>query len=454
MLLSLLILRFHPTNQKFLRGYFAMLCAVFCNSANVFLNLFCLPLFFGIEAQAQRELTYQSIGITHANKDIHATASLDTSNLPSQVGSSGMMMMGPPPPLGGLSTGGMTSDFHGSIEQQHLVAHEMGTLQQQLTALQNQANLMGVVHPSQSVDGRSIGPIERGNTNDSGFLQNPDDDTFFAGCGAPQNHHQQQQQQQMLTFQAQQLLHHAASTNSAQAAISMISQGFNFQPSFFPSHLPGSNNILNSPSFMLHGNTIINPNAFGSASFQDEKAFSPFDAVGSTSTNLEPNAFPERYNSTGWDTGLPCRKPMTLFMPCDDESLSEYQCLVRQQIEIFEAGVAEVESNAKGRNKPIVLGQVGIRCRHCSKVAPKQRTKGAMYYPAKLNGLYQAAQSLASGHLCVHCKDIPPGIRQELIVLKEKKSSAGGGKDYWGEGVRILGVYEDEDGLRFKNGKS
>ena len=141
-------------------------------------------------------------------------------------------------------------------------------------------------------------------------------------------------------------------------------------------------------------------------------------------------------------------------MPCDDESLSEYQCLVRQQIEIFEAGLAEVESNAKGRNKPIVLGQVGIRCRHCSKVAPKQRTKGAMYYPAKLNGLYQAAQSLASGHLCVHCQHIPPGIRQELIVLKEKKSSAGGGKDYWGDGVRILGVFEDEDGLRFQGGKA
>ncbi len=144
------------------------------------------------------------------------------------------------------------------------------------------------------------------------------------------------------------------------------------------------------------------------------------------------------------------RRPLHLFMSCDEESLSEYQCLVRKQIQLFEARSEDVESNAKGRNKPIVLGQVGIRCRHCSVLAPKSRSRGATYYPAKLNGLYQAAQSMASGHLCYHCQHIPPDIRQELLILRERKSSAGGGKKYWGDGVRILGVIEDESGLRFK----
>jgi hypothetical protein len=145
------------------------------------------------------------------------------------------------------------------------------------------------------------------------------------------------------------------------------------------------------------------------------------------------------------------RRPITLYMSCDEESLSEYQCLVRRQVDLFEARREEVDSNAKGRNKPIVLGQVGIRCRHCSMLPPKHRTRGAMYYPAKLNGLYQAAQSMASGHLCYHCQHIPDEIRQDLLVLRERKSSAGGGKKYWADGVRVLGVYEDEDGLRFKN---
>jgi hypothetical protein len=144
------------------------------------------------------------------------------------------------------------------------------------------------------------------------------------------------------------------------------------------------------------------------------------------------------------------RKPQTLYMTCDDDSLSEYQCLVRKQIEIFEARPDDVESNAKGRNKPIILGQVGIRCRHCQFLAPKSRQRGATYYPAKLNGLYQAAQSMASGHLCYHCNHIPQDLRNELLVLRERKSSAGGGKKYWGDGVRILGVYEDDNGLRFQ----
>eukprot|EP00980_Cylindrotheca_fusiformis_P001572 scaffold360_cov107-Cylindrotheca_fusiformis.AAC.2 len=144
------------------------------------------------------------------------------------------------------------------------------------------------------------------------------------------------------------------------------------------------------------------------------------------------------------------KKPVLLYMSCDDDSLSPYQCLVRKQIELYEADRQEVESNAKGRNKPIVLGQVGIRCRHCSMLHHKTRDRGSKYYPAKLNGLYQAAQSMASGHLCYHCKQVPQSLRNELLILREKKSSAGGGKKYWGDGVRVLGVYEDEHGLRFK----
>jgi hypothetical protein len=144
------------------------------------------------------------------------------------------------------------------------------------------------------------------------------------------------------------------------------------------------------------------------------------------------------------------KPPQPLFMSCDVDSLSEYQCLVRKQIELFEARPEDVASNAKGRNKPIVIGQVGIRCRHCRLLPPKSRQRGATYYPAKLNGLYQAAQSMASGHLCNHCGHIPQSIRQELNILRERKSSAGGGKKYWGDGVRVLGVYEDETGLRFR----
>jgi hypothetical protein len=36
--------------------------------------------------------------------------------------------------------------------------------------------------------------------------------------------------------------------------------------------------------------------------------------------------------------------------------------------------------------------QVGIQCRHCVKSSPKLRARGAVYFPSKWSGIYQAAQ--------------------------------------------------------------
>ena len=111
----------------------------------------------------------------------------------------------------------------------------------------------------------------------------------------------------------------------------------------------------------------------------------------------------------------------------------------------------DVQWNAQGRNKAIVLGQVGIRCRYCARLATWARARGAVYYSATLDGLYQAAQNMAKNHLCKHCRLIPPDIKNELLGLRDFKRRAAGGKNYWGEGARVLGVYESKDGLRFKN---
>lgn len=123
--------------------------------------------------------------------------------------------------------------------------------------------------------------------------------------------------------------------------------------------------------------------------------------------------------------------------------------LVRKNVELFEAREEDIASNAQGRNKPINLGQVGIRCTHCARLSPPERVRGAQYYPSKLEGLYQAAQNLANGHLMDGCPLIPAPLREELIQLKAKKSSAGGGKAAWAQRVHALGVYEDDCGLRF-----
>lgn len=141
--------------------------------------------------------------------------------------------------------------------------------------------------------------------------------------------------------------------------------------------------------------------------------------------------------------------PMSIF---DDEtSLSSYQCLARKQIELFEAKVIDVERGAQGRNKPIVLGQVGVRCLHCKKLALKQRARASTYYPAKLNGLYQSAQNIINGHLCGEdCCEFPADVKKELLRLQIQKSQPGGGKKYWAEMATKQDIFEDEHGLRFR----
>jgi hypothetical protein len=138
-------------------------------------------------------------------------------------------------------------------------------------------------------------------------------------------------------------------------------------------------------------------------------------------------------------------------VPSDDESVSPYQCFARKQIELFEAGEVDVESGAQGRNKPVVLGQVGIRCIHCADLHPKLRTRAAVYYPSRLGVLYQAAQNIVNVHLPELCESIPEDVRARLISLDNKRSAVGGGKVYWSDTAKVQGVIDTADGLRFHN---
>jgi hypothetical protein len=156
-------------------------------------------------------------------------------------------------------------------------------------------------------------------------------------------------------------------------------------------------------------------------------------------------------NSTHFHENISGQSPVELYRPIDSDVLSEYQCFVRKHIEFFEATEDDVSSNAKGRNKPVVLGQVGIRCRHCACIPPKYRSRGAMYYPTKLHLIYQAAQNMVKTHLHLGCQNVPETTKYTLSKLRKSKCAVGGGKSYWEEGASALNVYEATDGcLRFR----
>lgn len=120
-------------------------------------------------------------------------------------------------------------------------------------------------------------------------------------------------------------------------------------------------------------------------------------------------------------------------------------------MEYFEADQSKVEEGAQGRNKAIVLGQVGIRCIHCGNLKRKEKAPAAAFYPSKLSGLYQSAQNIINSHLAKTCKKVPGPVREQLLTLGNRKSAPGGGKAYWAEEATRVGVYEDTNGLRFRS---
>jgi hypothetical protein len=172
----------------------------------------------------------------------------------------------------------------------------------------------------------------------------------------------------------------------------------------------------------------------------------PEEDLGTTMTMME--------EETQAQLKLTGRPAIQLYLSCNPEHLSPYQVEIRKQIQFFEATPPYVNGQrVKGRNKAIVLGQVGVQCRHCAHViSPQNRAKGSTYFPQKLVGIYQAAQILSTTHLLEACPLVPPESRQNLKDLQQNsKASRTAGKDYWASTAQALGVYEDEHGLRFED---
>jgi hypothetical protein len=154
---------------------------------------------------------------------------------------------------------------------------------------------------------------------------------------------------------------------------------------------------------------------------------------------------------TTQSTTARARGPVSVYCRSDEEVLSEYQCLLRQQMEFFEATPEDVASSAQGRNKPIQHRQIGIRCVHCAHLPPKGRPRGAVYYPSKLFSLYQSAQNMAVNHFQTRCPNIPDALHDTLNEYKDRKCHIhGGGKQYWAGTARSLGIVEAPNGLEFE----
>ena len=150
--------------------------------------------------------------------------------------------------------------------------------------------------------------------------------------------------------------------------------------------------------------------------------------------------------------------PSCVSRPIDFYKLSAHQCLLREQIEYFEATDKDVVIHIRGRNKAITVGQVGIRCKHCAHLPISKRQKGSTYYPSCKMGIYQAAQNMSSTHLqCGLCTYTPDRIKDEFatIMADRQRNENGAGRPYWAESATQSGLIDtEEQGIRFVQGSS
>lgn len=144
------------------------------------------------------------------------------------------------------------------------------------------------------------------------------------------------------------------------------------------------------------------------------------------------------------------QKRMLLALPADSDSLSDRQCYVRaEMVEIFAAAEKDVSArHSKGAQK-LSVGQVGIRCIHCSHLRARDRAERAVCYPSSIARIYQTVADMQRFHF-EQCSQIPEHVRQIYKKLKTTRPrGVGSPQTYWIQSAKSLGLADTTNGIRF-----
>ena len=137
-----------------------------------------------------------------------------------------------------------------------------------------------------------------------------------------------------------------------------------------------------------------------------------------------------------------------LAIPEDKDWLSDMDCFVRNNIEVFSSKQIDLENAAADRKYPIKVGQVGIRCIHCA-CTPGGARAAAVSYPYSISGIYESVREFQRLHL-ENCQNIPKDLKATSGKLGTGSSSLSSVlRRYYVQAARALGLYDTEDnGIR------
>lgn len=142
-----------------------------------------------------------------------------------------------------------------------------------------------------------------------------------------------------------------------------------------------------------------------------------------------------------------------LAQPQDRISLSETLCTIRENIEVFTATSVDVEAPAPGRKRPVVVGQVGLRCIHCRHTThSSDRVKRAVCFPSSIKRIYRTVIDMKLDHF-QFCKFVPIELKTRLEELKAINTrSTGTTMQYFVKAAKKMGMVDGPTGVRLENG--
>lgn len=141
---------------------------------------------------------------------------------------------------------------------------------------------------------------------------------------------------------------------------------------------------------------------------------------------------------------------LLLSLPEDRISLSETLCIVRENVEVFIANEADVKAPAPGRKRPVVEGQVGLRCIHCrAAMHQSEKVKRAVCFPSSIKRIYRTVIDMKLDHFKA-CRFVPIELKLKLEELRATNArSTGTTMQYFVQAAKRMGMVDGGHGIRF-----
>ena len=137
-----------------------------------------------------------------------------------------------------------------------------------------------------------------------------------------------------------------------------------------------------------------------------------------------------------------------LAIPDDKEWLSDMDCYIRKQLEVFCATEEDVSTAQSDRKYPVHVGQVGIRCIHCSLSKKGTGAQGtAVAFPFSISGIYESVREFQRLHLD-SCENLPASTKTKLAGFKGSSSLSSVLRKYYVLAAKALGLKDTRDGIR------